>query len=137
MIDLSEPTLIASELRVRRLPRWVPYAAAVGAAVLAYLVFSLAKLMGGGWVLTAVGAVLIFVIGLSAISTVVEGRRAAVNRMATTLIYAAFTLALLPLVSVVLTLVDKGRTRLASDFFHHSTRNITALAGAGGSYNAT
>ncbi|MEN3307258.1 MAG: phosphate transport system permease protein [Micromonosporaceae bacterium] len=137
MTTLSEPTLsIASELQVRRLPRWVPYAAAAGAAILAYLIFYVGKVMGGGWALTAVGAVLIFLIGLLAVSGVVEGRRAATNRVATTLIYAAFTLALLPLISVVATLVDKGRTRLDADFFNHSMRNITAFDEGGGAYHA-
>jgi phosphate transport system permease protein len=137
MTALSEaPASIASELRVRRLPTWVPYAVAVGSAVLAYLVFSVGKLLSGGWVLTAIGALLIFVIGLSVISTVVEGRRAATNRAATTLIYSAFTLALLPLVSVVATLLDKGRTRLDGDFFNHSMRNITAFDEGGGAYHA-
>lgn len=138
MTTLSEPPMavLASELHVRRLPRWVPYASVVGAALLAYLIFHVGKLLSGGWVLTAVGALLIFVIGLSVISTVVEGRRAATNRAATTLIYSAFTLALLPLISVAATLIDKGRTRLDSDFFGHSMRNITPFDGGGGAYHA-
>jgi phosphate transport system permease protein len=36
----------------------------------------------------------------------------------------------------VLTLIDKGRTRLDSDFFNHSMRNITAFDEGGGAYHA-
>jgi phosphate transport system permease protein len=104
--------------------------------VVALLLFKTGKLLGGGWVLTAVGAVLLFLIILGTASGVVEGGRAARNRVATSLIYSAFVLALLPLLSVVLTLIDKGRTRLDGAFFNNSMRNITAFDSGGGAYHA-
>jgi phosphate transport system permease protein len=127
---------IRMPLQARRLPAWSPVAIAVGAAVLAYLVFKTAGLLGGGWVLTVVGAVVIFLIGLSLVSTAVEGGRAARNRVATSLIYSAFSLALLPLLSVVYTLLSKGVSRFDADFFTHSMRNITARDAKGGAYHA-
>jgi len=63
-------------------------------------------------------------------------RVAATDRLATGLIYTAFTLALLPLVSVAATLVGKGTARLDLDFFTHSMRNITAFDAGGGAYHA-
>jgi phosphate transport system permease protein len=135
-IPTSSSAPLTSALKSRRLPSWVLVAIGVAAAVLAVLLFKAGGLMGGGWVLTAVGAVLIFLIALAIVSSAVEGRRAARNRVATSLIYSAFVLALLPLVSVVITLLDKGRTRLDGTFFNNSMRNITAFDSGGGAYHA-
>jgi phosphate transport system permease protein len=123
-------------LQSRRLPFWAVVAIAVGAVVVSVLLFTVAGLLGDNWVVTAVGAILIFLIALAAVSTAVEGGRAARNRVATSLIYSAFILALLPLVSVVATLIDKGRTRLDGAFFNNSMRNITAFDSGGGAYHA-
>jgi phosphate transport system permease protein len=127
---------VSSALYARRLPRWVPATTAAGAAALAILLFKVVGLLGGGWVLTAVGALVLFLIGLVASATAIEGGRAARNRLASSLIYAAFTLALLPLISVVVTLVSKGSARLDGDFFGHSMRNITSTDIGGGAYHA-
>jgi phosphate transport system permease protein len=129
-------TTISSTLRVQRLSKLVIAAVAVGAVAVGVLLFGVLKLLGGGWVLTAVGSVLLFLIGLAVVSSMVEGGRAARNRIATALIYSAFVLALLPLVSVVFTLVSKGHSRLDADFFNHSMRNITSLDAGGGAYHA-
>ncbi len=59
----------------------------------------------------------------------VEGRRASVDRLATTLVTGSFLLALVPLGSLVLTVISRGLGRLDAEFFTHSMRNIT---GAGG-----
>jgi phosphate transport system permease protein len=134
MTAIATPSV--ERIQVRRLPSWVPAATAVVAAVAAVLLFKVGKTLGGGWVLTVVGAVLLFLILLATASGVVEGSRAARNRIATSLIYSAFVLALLPLVSVVLTLIDKGRVRLDGAFFNNSMRNITTFDSGGGAYHA-
>jgi phosphate transport system permease protein len=123
-------------INVRRLPRWAPVAVAVAAAAISYLLFEIAGLLGGGWVLTVVGALLLFLLGLGVASGAVEGSRSARNRIATALIYSAFTLALLPLLSVVFTLISKGVTRLDAQFFAHSMRNIGPQDATGGAYHA-
>jgi phosphate transport system permease protein len=130
------PAQVSSALQVQRLSRLAIAGVAVGAVVLGVLLFSVLKLLGGGWVLTAVGSGLLFLIGLAVVSSMVEGGRAARNRIATALIYSAFVLALLPLVSVVVTLVSKGHSRLDGDFFSRSMRNITSLDAGGGAYHA-
>jgi phosphate transport system permease protein len=127
---------ISSSLQARRLPGWAVAGTAVVGIGLALLLFSVLKLLGGGLVVTAVGAVVLFLVVLAVAAGVVEGGRAARNRVATALIYSAFVLALLPLVSVVVTLVNKGRSRLDNDFFSHSMRNITAFDANGGAYHA-
>src|SRR5438128_502048 len=84
-------------LRSRRLPTWTPATIGVLSIVIAYILFSVAGLLGGGMTLTVAGAVVIFMIMLGAASRIVEGPRAARNRVATALIYTAFALAALPL----------------------------------------
>jgi phosphate transport system permease protein len=137
---MSAPAVSAtgpvSDLTARRLPPWAPAGAAVLAAVLGYLLFQVLDLLGGGWVLTAVGALLLFLLVTAGWSVAVEGRRSATNRVASTLIYSAFVLALLPLVSVIVTLLSKGTQRLDGAFFTHSNRNITAFDSGGGAYHA-
>ncbi|GAA1804536.1 phosphate ABC transporter permease PstA [Planosporangium flavigriseum] len=121
-------------LKARRLPGWAP--AGVGAA--AILIAALAVYLpgAGGPVLTSVVAALLFLVGLGALSTVVEGGRAARNRVATSLVYAAFVLALAPLLSVALTLVTKGSERLNGYFLGVSMKGVSAFDNKGGAYHA-
>src|SRR2546430_14870051 len=101
-------TTVSNALYARRLPAWVPAVTAIGAAALALVLFKVLGLLGGGWVLTAVGAVLLFLAGLVGFSTVVEGGRGARNRLPAALVFSAFTLGPLPPISVVVTLVSEG-----------------------------
>src|SRR5215468_8448764 len=94
-------TAISSSLQARRLPVWAIAGSAIAGIGLALLLFTVLKVLGGGLVLTIVGAVLLFLAVLAIASIMVEGGRAARNRIATALIYSAFVLALLPLISVV------------------------------------
>lgn len=127
---------ISGTLHVRKLSVQAVVGTAVFGAVLGYLLFTTFKLLGGGLVLTVVGSLALFLVSLAIASTVVEGSRAARNRVATALVYSAFTLALLPLISVVLTLLSKGTARLDGKFFNNSMRNITAFDSGGGAYHA-
>jgi phosphate transport system permease protein len=126
----------ANTLQAKRLPAWAPPAIGGAAVLVASLVFAVGGLLGGGWVLTILGAALLYLVALVVLSTIVEGRRSARNRMAATLIYSAFALALLPLISVVYTLISRGLSRLDSTFFTHSMLNITARDANGGAYHA-
>ncbi|MGC9670111.1 phosphate ABC transporter permease PstA [Planosporangium sp. 12N6] len=121
-------------LKARRLPGWAPAAIGAGALLLAYLVIYLPG--GGGPVLTGVAAALLFLIALAALSAVVEGGRAARNRIATSLVYSAFLLALAPLLSVALTLLSKGTERLDLYFLNTSMKGVSAFDDEGGAYHA-
>jgi phosphate transport system permease protein len=136
MTTLSPPAPLGTGLQTRRLPKWSPWAIAAGSLVVSYLLVYAFGLMGGGPVLTVVFAVLLYLVGLNVVARAVEGKRAARNRVASTLIYSAFTLALLPLVSVAWTLVSKGIERMDADFFTHSMNGITAFDATGGAYHA-
>jgi len=121
-------------IRTRRLP----LAKNIGVAVVALLIAA-ALVYGlsiGNWVLVAVLALLFYLAGLQIVAGRVEGRRAARNRSWKTLIYCACVLAILPLASVVWTLISKGAERLDANFFLTSMNNIGARDPNGGAYHA-
>ena len=122
------------ELRARRFPA----VAALGIAVAA-LAVSAAIVYGagiGGPILVVVLGALLYLVGLFVTSNAIEGRRQARNRTWSALIHAAFVLAVLPLASVVWTLVSKGMGRLDGNFFCTSMNNIGARDPEGGAYHA-
>jgi phosphate transport system permease protein len=131
---LTPPTSLS--LRARRLPKWAPAAIFIASAIIAFAAIDLGGALGGGVALSVVATVVLFVILLGGTSRVVEGPRAARNRMATALIYAAFALAALPLFLVVKTLITLGHSRLDQEFFTHSNRDITPFDAGGGAYHA-
>jgi phosphate transport system permease protein len=78
-----------------------------------------------------------FVVALGSVYTwsrVVEGPRRAKDRAVTIAVTAAFLLALLPLVSVLSTVVDRGLARFDETFFTESARNV--VGAGGGAYHA-
>ena len=122
------------QLRHKRLP----VVAMIGVAIVA-LGVAAAICYGtgiGGWVLTLVVGLILYLIGVFIAVNAVEGRRAARNRTWSALIHSAFILAVIPLVSVVWTLVSKGVERLDGDFFNASMNNIGARDANGGAYHA-
>ncbi|BDZ44874.1 phosphate ABC transporter permease PstA [Naasia aerilata] len=73
---------------------------------------------------TVLYAVLIF-----AVSSVVEGGRKAKDRLVTALVTTAFVIALLPLVSLLSTVVASGLARFDPTFFSYSMRNVVGEGG--------
>ncbi len=121
-------------IRTKKLP-WV---IDLGIAVVA-LIAAAAVVLGlgiGNGVLVVVVGIVFYLAGLFAAAARVEGRRSARNRLWKTLIYGACILAILPLASVVWTLVSKGAARLDGDFFGTSMNNIGARDPNGGAYHA-
>lgn len=115
------------------LPRWAPAAAFAAALLLTASALTVTPLGGAGpfIVVTAVT----FVVLQTLWSFSVEGRRRAVDRFFATLIYGAFVLALLPLVSVAVTVLTKGLGVLNASFLTHSLRNIGPNDTGGGVYH--
>jgi phosphate transport system permease protein len=136
MTATTLPAATQVELHARRLPKVTPWVLAVVALGLSFLLFDVVHFLGGGNVLVVVGTAVWFVLLLSIASVVVEGRRVARNRIATTLVYAALVVAMVPLVSVVATLLGRGRTYLTPDFFTHSMAGVGAYDATGGMYAA-
>jgi phosphate transport system permease protein len=69
-----------------------------------------------------------------AVARAVEGRRKATDRLVTCLVYGAFLLAMVPLVSLVWTVVGNGLARLDGEFFGSSMLGI--IGPGGGAYHA-
>ena len=121
-------------IRARKLPILTILGIAVGAVVLsAVLVLGTGI---GNWVLVVVIAGILYLVGLFVAAQMVEGRRAARNRIWSALIHSACVLAILPLASVVWTLLSKGSERLDAAFFGSSMNNIGARDPNGGAYHA-
>ncbi|GAA1244755.1 phosphate ABC transporter permease PstA [Pseudonocardia aurantiaca] len=120
---------VESPLRMRgELPRWAPWALLVGSfvvvgGVLAATGFSVPLLV----VLSAV----LYAVATYVLSTVVEGRRKATDRLVTIVVTSAFLVALTPLVSVVITVVGNGLARFDAEFFNSSMRGIVGEGGGG------
>jgi phosphate transport system permease protein len=79
-------------------------------------------------------AVVFYAVALPLWSRIVEGGRAAKDRLVTTLVWAAFAVALVPLVSLVITVVKNGIGVLSGQFLTYSMRNI--IGEGGGIYHA-
>lgn len=115
------------------LPRWYSPAALLIAFSLALSSLTLSGLTNedGAPNLIAVGVLgfTLYMVVTYLISRSIEGRRKATDRMVTGWVTAAFSLAVIPLVSLTWTVVEKGLNRLDADFFSQSMRNVV---GAGG-----
>ncbi|WP_328426571.1 phosphate ABC transporter permease PstA [Streptomyces sp. NBC_00443] len=123
-----------STLRGARLPKWSPYAIAAGSVAVAVGIG-----LGAGldsriqWGLIAG---LLFVLGTFVIATRVEGRRQAKDRMATTLVWVAFILAVIPLASLIWATVQRGVKVLDVYFLTHSMGVVADSEPGGGIYHA-
>ena len=77
----------------------------------------------------------VYLVGQTVASFLVEGRRRAVDRFATTAVYTAFVLAIIPLVSVLATVISQGCKVLNAEFLTHSQRGIGPNDTGGGIYH--
>jgi phosphate transport system permease protein len=128
-------TGIVNSLTTGRLPKWAPWAilgASWAILIIAFMFvdaadpasqFNIAAALFLGTVLFDV---LLFVIAL-----LVEGARQARDRLVTSLVVTAFIIALLPLVSLLYTVVSNGLDRLDLGFFTNSMRNVVGEGGGG------
>ncbi len=114
-----------------RLPRWAPLLVAVLAGCASAI---LALSLGWGFVAWAVLTVAVYGVALPVWSRLVENPRAAKDRLVTTLVWVAFSLALLPLFSLIWTVVKYGAPALSAEFFTYSMRNV--VGEGGGIYHA-
>ncbi|KOV79743.1 phosphate ABC transporter permease [Streptomyces sp. NRRL WC-3618] len=81
-------------------------------------------------------AAILFVLGTYVIATMVEGKRQAKDRIATSLVWVAFLLAVVPLVSLVWTTVVRGVKVLDLYFLSHSMGVVADNEPGGGIYHA-
>jgi phosphate transport system permease protein len=115
----------------KTLPRHSHLVVAGPAATLALLT---SLTLGLGLVATVMLGVLVFAVAWPLWALVVEGSRAAKNKVATTLVWSAFAIALVPLVTLVYAVVSNGLPVLSAEFFTFSMRNV--VGEGGGIYHA-
>lgn len=132
--ELSGVVMTADNIRTRRMPVVMNLGVAFAALIIAAAIVLGANI--GNWVLVIVFGAALYLVGLSLVAGRIEGRRSARDRVWRTAIYAVCVLAILPLASVVWTLVSKGASRLDGDFFSSSMNNIGARDPGGGAYHA-
>ncbi len=104
------------------------------AAPLVLLAFVLAGLVA--WQTDLLGpafAGILAAVGYTAVIYVwarrVEGPRGAFDRLVTAVVTSAFLLALLPLISVIITVVSEGAARFDAEFFNNSMLGVTTEGG--------
>jgi phosphate transport system permease protein len=115
-----------------RLPRWAPVLAGAVALALAGLP---ALLAGWGPLKWVAAAMVVFLVAMPAWSRVVEGRRAAVDRLVTALIWTAFAIAVSPLVWLLYVVVRSGAPAINGQFLSISMLNVIGDE-QGGIYHA-
>ena len=118
------------ELTGKTLPRLAPIYSAVVAIVVALVLNVTTSVQGVAG--TVVLAALLFVVAQTGWSFAVEGKRHAVDRLATTLIYATFVAAFAALVAILTVTVLKGLAALSPEFFTDTMRNVSPRREGGG-----
>ena len=117
----------ARGLTANQLPAWT--SGVVLAVSLAVSVSLFALLGSFGLIRTLAVALVLYGIVIVTASAVVEGGRRAKDRLATTLVTSAFVLALLPLVSLVVSVISNGSARFDPMFFTYSLRSVVGEGG--------
>lgn len=133
--SLTRPPL---SLTTGRLPRWAPWALILFSFAITGAIFAvlnadkpLADFNIAG---TLFFGIVFYMAIVYAVSAIVEGSRKGVDRFVTALVASAFVIALLPLASVVWTVVANGISRMDAEFFTYTMRNI--IGAGGGAYHA-
>ncbi|HEU4910911.1 MAG TPA: phosphate ABC transporter permease PstA [Actinomycetes bacterium] len=129
----TPPATTPVPLRLARgsLPRWAPWATLVAAAVVGAATMIRPGLHTAVAILLAIA---LHSLALGTWSRRVEGSRRAADRIVTTVVSSAFLLALVPLISVIVTVLQKGLLRFDAEFFTYSMRGI--VGEGGGVYHA-
>ncbi|MER5990467.1 MULTISPECIES: phosphate ABC transporter permease PstA [Streptomyces] len=123
-----------SSLRGATLPKWFAWAVAAGSAVAGLGISAAAGLHSDiQWALIAA---LLFVLGSYGISAKVEGSRQAKDRTATSLVWVAFLLAVIPLASLIWETLKRGVKVLDGYFLTHSMGVVADTEPGGGIYHA-
>jgi phosphate transport system permease protein len=124
---------MTNSLTAARLPRGTAWWVLAGSWVTFGAIFAVLAASGASKDFNLVGAIffgtVLFDVALFVLSLLVEGSRRAKDRLVTSLVATAFVIALLPLVSLLWTVVANGMARFDTAYFTESMRNVI---GAGG-----
>ncbi|WP_155058914.1 phosphate ABC transporter permease PstA [Streptomyces blattellae] len=123
-----------SSLQGERLPKWFPWALGAGSVAVSVglcLATGIDSRIQWGLI-----AAILFVLGTFVIAGRVEGRRQAKDRIATSLVWVAFLLAVVPLASLIWATVERGTKVLDGYFLSHSMGVVADTEPGGGIYAA-
>ena len=119
-------------LTTGRLPKWAPWALLGGSWLVMIIVFAFVSMVNDSEynIVAALflGTVL-FDIAIFVVAYLVEGVRQAKDRLITSLVMTAFIIALLPLISLLFTVLVNGSARFDLQFFSESMRNVVGEGG--------
>ncbi|MFD3652243.1 phosphate ABC transporter permease PstA [Streptomyces sp. NPDC058620] len=121
-------------LRSRSLPRWAPLGFAAVSIALGVGIGTVA-----GWesrIQWGLISALLFVVISYIATTAVENQRQAKDRLATSLVWVCFLLAIVPLASLIWTTVSRGMKVLDGYFLTHSMAGVLGTEPGGGVYHA-
>ncbi|MGV8969893.1 MAG: phosphate ABC transporter permease PstA [Microbacteriaceae bacterium] len=119
-------------LTAGRLPKWGPWTLLGASWLVMSGVFYLIQLGSGGDFNIAAAlftGTILFDILIFAVAYLVEGARQARDRLVTSLVATAFIIALLPLISLIFTVLVNGLARFDGQFFSESMRNVVGEGG--------
>jgi phosphate transport system permease protein len=134
MSTLTAGPLQAKGIKQANLPGWVLAATVVAAVALTVLLFALTGFAGTADFLVV--AAILSVAAIGAVSWQIEGRRKAIDRIATSAALLALVLTILPLGFVIGYVIKEGITRFSLSFITHSAANVGPLDPGGGVYHA-
>lgn len=130
----TAPKGVANSLTAGRLPKFTPWLVLAVALAVAFGIAVIMSVADGtgtvNWIAALIGGAALFVVANWLLALLVEGQRQAADRFVTSLVTAAFVLALIPLVWLLVTVVQNGApTMFNGTFLNSSMRNVV---GAGG-----
>ena len=132
--ETTELEGLSSQLAMRTLPRFAAAYSALLAAALTAAIVALTPAQGIAGSLVIL--YLLFMVVQTGWSFAVEGRRFAVDRLATTLLWTAFLIALGALIWILTSVVIRGLSAFSWDFLTHTMRNVSPLREGGGLLHA-
>ncbi|RKW69614.1 phosphate ABC transporter permease PstA [Galactobacter caseinivorans] len=114
-----------SRLTAGQKPRWTAWAVAGGALIIAAALMALIGFNIAGWlIITAI----LYVVAMYVTTTIMENRRKATDGLWTNLIVGSFLIALIPLISVLWTVISHGTPGLtAPGFFASDMKGVTGI----------
>ena len=130
---MASTTAVAGGIRSGQLPRYSPVGLLILSLVVTGGLFLVFLLAGATTAYNITGAIffglVLWVVVTYVASFIVEGSRRAQDRLVTAIVCTAFGIALLPLISVLFTVLSRGLARFDVSFFSESMRNITGPGG--------
>jgi phosphate transport system permease protein len=129
----AAPEAMPNSYATGKLPKYVPWAILAASFVVVCAIFALFATADPEGGFNAAGAVFLSVVlygvVLYVVARMIEGPRRATDRLVTTLVTLAFVIALLPLVSLLSTVLLNGTARFDLTFFSNSMRNVVGQGG--------